>query len=91
MISIRHDLTADTYRPLPITDEDLRLLQEAFRDHAPDVELDRGATDEGVPYISVTDPDDGFPPCITRGEVKGPDGASKLGWQLVRGEEGPAV
>jgi hypothetical protein len=80
---VRHDITADTYAPLPITDEALRRLQEAFRDHAPDVALDLGETDTGVPFVSVIDPGAGFddaPPCITRNE---------RGWQMVRGEEGP--
>jgi hypothetical protein len=80
---IRHDVTADTYTPLPSPDEALRRLQEAFRDHAPHLALDLGYTDTGVPFVTVTDPCAGFddaPPCITRGE---------RGWQMVRGADGP--
>jgi hypothetical protein len=89
---VRHDVTADTYYPLPFTAETLRGLQEAFRDHASHLELERGETDDGVSFVSVTVPGADFddaPPCITRGEVTGPDGASKLGWQMVRGGDGP--
>jgi hypothetical protein len=80
---IRHDSTPDTYNPLPITDEALRCLQEAFRDHAPHLELDLGDTDTGLPFVSVTVPGADFdeaPPCITRNE---------RGWQMVRGGDGP--
>lgn len=79
---VRHDITADTYAPLPITDEALRRLQETFRDHAPHLELDLGYTDTGVPFVSVIDPGAGFddaPPCITRNE---------RGWQMVLGGDG---
>jgi hypothetical protein len=80
---IRHDVTADTYCPLPITDEAMSGLKEAFRDNAPHLELERGDTETGEPFVVVTDPRAGFddaPPCITRNE---------RGWQMVRGEEGP--
>jgi hypothetical protein len=79
---IRHDVTAETYCPLPCTDEALRGLEDAFRDHASHLELERGYTDTGEPFVVVTDPRAGFddaPPCITRGE---------RGWQMVRGEDG---
>jgi hypothetical protein len=81
---IRHDITAETYCPLPTTDEALSGLKEAFRDHAPHLGLELGYTDTGVPFVSVTGgPGFGFddaPPCVTRGGH---------GWQMVRGEEGP--
>jgi hypothetical protein len=88
---IRHDVTAETYCPLPITDEALRRLQEAFRDHAPDVELELGDTDDGLPFVSVTVPGvtEDVHLVITRGEVTGPDGVSSLGWQMHRGGKGP--
>jgi hypothetical protein len=80
---IRDDVTADTYAPLPATDEALSGLQEAFRIYAPHLELERGDTDTGVPFVSVTDPradfEDGSP-CITRAE---------RGWQMHRGGNGP--
>jgi hypothetical protein len=41
---IRNDVTAETYAPIPITDEALLRLKKAFQDHAPDVELDLGHT-----------------------------------------------
>jgi hypothetical protein len=80
---IRHDVTADTYAPLPATDEALRRLKTAFRIHASHLELDLGCTDTGEPFVIVTDPGAGFDddwPIITRGEH---------GWQMVRGGEGP--
>jgi hypothetical protein len=96
------DVTAETYDPLPISDADLHRLKTAFRDHAPHLELDLGDTDTaGLSCVSVTVPRADFdeaPPIITRGEVKdreaiigpakGPDGASKLGWQMRRAHEG---
>jgi hypothetical protein len=80
---VRDDVTAETYCPLPTTDEALRGLQEAFREHAGHLELELGNTDTGVPFVSVTVPGAGFddaPPCITRNE---------RGWQMVRGGDGP--
>jgi hypothetical protein len=87
---IRYDVTAETYAPLPFSDEALRCLQEAFRDHAGHLELELGGTDDDVPFVSVTVPGvtEDAVPIITRGEVTGPDGASKLGWQMHRGGEG---
>jgi hypothetical protein len=79
---VRHDVTADTYVPLPITDEALRRLKKAVQDHAPHLELDLGYTDTGEPFVSATDPRagaDDAPPCITRGE---------RGWQMHRGGNG---
>ena len=75
--------------------EEQPALQEAFRDRVPDIELDLVCTDDGVdahdvPYVSVTVPgitDETV--IITRGEVTGPDGASKLGWQMHQGDDGP--
>jgi hypothetical protein len=90
---IRDDITADTYNPLPFSTADLQhlgkaddgfaILKNAFRDHAPHLELESGDTETGEPFVVVTDPGAGFddaPPCITRGE---------RGWQMHRGEEGP--
>jgi hypothetical protein len=80
---IRHDVTAATYDPNPITDEALRCLQEVFREHAGHLGLERGDDDTGVPFVVVTVPGFGFdaaPPIITRGE---------RGWQMHRGEDGP--
>jgi hypothetical protein len=80
---IRHDVTADTYHPLPCTDEVLRGLEWAFRVHAPHLHRDFGSTDTGVPFVSVTVPGAGFDdarPIITR---------SEHGWQMHRGGEGP--
>jgi hypothetical protein len=90
---IRDDVTADTYAPLPITDEALSglgtaddgfaILEEAFRDHAPHLELERGDDDTGVPFVVVTVPGAGLddaPAVITRGE---------RGWQMHRGGNGP--
>ena len=80
---IRNDVTADTYRPLPFPTADLQHLKNAFQDHTPDVELDLGYTDTGLPFISVTVPGAGFndaAPCITLGE---------RGWQMHWGGDGP--
>jgi hypothetical protein len=80
---VRHDVTADTYCPRPITDEALCGLKDAFRDHAPHLELDLGDTDDGLPVVTVTVPGAGFddaPPRITRNE---------RGWQMHRGADGP--
>jgi hypothetical protein len=80
---IRHDVTADTYVPLPATDEALSGLRKAFRDHAGHLELERGDADTGVPFVVVTVPGAGFddaPPNITRGERC---------WQMHRGGAGP--
>jgi hypothetical protein len=80
---IRNDVTAETHAPTPITDEALLRLKKAFQDHAPDVELDLGHTDTGLPFVTVTVPGAGFDdatPCITRGE---------RGWQMHRGGNGP--
>jgi hypothetical protein len=79
---VRNDVTADTYAPLPATDEALSGLKEALRGRAPHLELDLGHTDTGVPFVSVTVPGAGFEDTvvITR---------SELGWQIHRGEEGP--
>ena len=79
---IRHDVTAETYAPLQFTNEALRGVQEAFRDHAPpDVELDLDYTDTGEPFLIVGEPGAGLDDAIiTRGEH---------GWQMHRGENGP--
>ena len=82
---VRNDITADTYCPLPFSSADYRRLKKDFRAHAPDVELDRGYTDDGKPYVSVTVPGVGFddaPPCIII--IR-----SERGWQMHRGGEGP--
>jgi hypothetical protein len=80
---IRHDVTAETYCPLPWSPADFSRLKEAFRINAPAVELDCGQTETGEPHISVMIPgvdfEDGSP-CITRNE---------RGWQMVRGGDGP--
>jgi hypothetical protein len=78
---IRNDITSETYTPLPITDEALRRLKKAFRDHAPDVALNLGYTDTEAPFLTVTAPElteDAL--IITRNE---------RGWQMVRGGDGP--
>ena len=75
--------TAATYRPLPFSSADYRGLKKDFRVHAPDVELDLGYTDDGLPYVFVTVPGADFEdgsPCITRNE---------RGWQMHRGGDGP--
>jgi hypothetical protein len=75
--------TAETYCPLPFSTADYRRLRKAFRDHAPDVALDRGYTETGEPFLTVGDPCAGFNdawPIITRNE---------LGWQMHRGGNGP--
>jgi hypothetical protein len=80
---IRHDVTAETYYPLPWSPADFSRLNEAFRINAPAVELDCGQTETGEPHISVMIPGAGFddaPPCITR---------NARGWQMVRGGDGP--
>ena len=78
---IRDDVTAETYCPLPITDEAMSGLKEAFRDNAPHLELERGDTETGEPFVVVTVPGgfDDAPPNITRGEH---------GWQVHRGGDG---
>jgi hypothetical protein len=99
---IRHDVTSETYDPLPFSaaayrrlgkaDDGFAILRKAFRDHAPHLELDLGYIDTGAPFLVVTEPGAGLddaPAVITRGEVKGPDGASKLGWQMHQGDDGP--
>jgi hypothetical protein len=63
-------------RPLKFTPADYRHLKKTFRDHAPHPELDRGHTDTGLPYVSVTHPWWEVPACITR---------SERGWQMHRG------
>jgi hypothetical protein len=64
--------TAETYCPLPFSTADYRRLKKAFRDHAPDVALDRGYTETGAPFLTVGDPGAGFDdawPIITRNEL----------------------
>jgi len=80
---IRDDVTAETYCPLQFSIADLRRLKKEFRDHVPDVELDRCYTDAGEPFLIVTVPGADFdyaPPIIIRGE---------RGWQMHRGGDGP--
>jgi hypothetical protein len=82
---VRDDITAETYCPLLLSTADLQHLKKAFRDHAPDLELELelGHTDTGIPFVTVTDPAAGFdaaPPCVTRAE---------RGWQMHRGGNGP--
>jgi hypothetical protein len=80
---IRHDVTADTYDPLPISDEALGCLKKALQAHAPHLELDLGDTDDGLSVVTATVPGDDFddaPAVITRGE---------RGRQMHRGGNGP--
>jgi hypothetical protein len=79
---IRDDVTAETYCPLPATDEALSGLKEAFRIHAPHLELESGDTETGEPFVVVTVPGVAADAaaCITRNE---------RGWQMHRGGEGP--
>jgi hypothetical protein len=90
---VRDDITAETYHPLPFSTADLQHLKKAIKDRVGKLlALDLGHTDTGVPFVSVMVPGDGFddaPPCITRNEVTGLDGNSNLGWQIVRGGDGP--
>jgi hypothetical protein len=85
--------TFETYRPVPFSTVDYRglakaddgfaILKKAFLDRAPNLELDLGHTDTGIPFVTVTDPAAGFdaaPPCVTRAE---------RGWQMHRGGNGP--
>ena len=71
---IRNDITAETYCPLPITYADYRRLRKAFREDAPDVDLDHGYTETGAPFLVVGEPGAGLDddwPCITRNERAG--------------------
>ena len=80
---IRNEITAETYCPLPITYADYRRLRKAFREDAPDVDLDHGYTETGAPFLVVGEPGAGLDddwPCITRNE---------RGWQMHRGGDGP--
>jgi hypothetical protein len=75
--------TSETYCPLPFSTADYRRLRKAFRDHAPDVALDRGHTDTGAPFLTVGEQGAGLDddwPIITRNE---------RGWQMHRGGNGP--
>jgi hypothetical protein len=78
---VRNDITADTYCPHPFSTAVYRRLKKDFRVHASDVQLDRGYTDDGKPYVSVTVPgitDEAV--IITRNERS---------WQMHRGGDGP--
>ena len=75
--------TAESYRPVPFSPADYRGLKKAFLDCVPNLDLDLGYTDTGLPFVSVMVPGAGFddaPPCVTRGE---------RGWQMHRGGDGP--
>jgi hypothetical protein len=79
---IRHDITAETYCPLPFSTADYRRLRKAFRDHASHLELDLGPAETGEPFVVVTVPgitEDAYL-IITR---------SEHGWQMHRGGDGP--
>jgi hypothetical protein len=53
---IRNDITAETYASIPFAAADLRRLKEAFRVHAPDVELARCYTPPRYnPYDAVVE------------------------------------
>ena len=80
---IRNDITTDTYVPIQFSTADLRRIKKEFRARVPDLELDLGDTDDGIPVVFVTVPGADFEdgsPCITRNE---------RGWQMVRGGNGP--
>jgi hypothetical protein len=78
---VRNDITADTYCPLPFSTAAYCRLKKDFRVHASDVQLDRGYTDDGKPYVSVTVPG------ITEDAVI--IIRSERGWQMHRGGDGP--
>jgi hypothetical protein len=50
---VRDDIAAETYEPLPFSPAEYRRLRKAFRDHAPEVALERGPTDTGVSGLRV--------------------------------------
>ena len=80
---IIRNVTAETYCPRQFSNADLRRLKRAFREHAPDVELDRCYSDTGAPYLIVTIP-----------EIAWEDSAWIIircggGWQMHCGGDGP--